>query len=417
MRVLIISVVGALLGGCGQAPIPIAASQPMQEATARAPEWQVRHLARAACPQVIGEPTCLALQVLKGGTPLSCPGPSNCGWTAPQLEAAYNITGDLRKGSGTNVALIEVGDLPNAASDFATYRKAFALGAGHLTKYNQYGQQSHYPASCVHYHWCGESELDMDMVAAACPKCNVLMVEAKGSTNFYGGVGSLEAAETQAVKLGATIVSNSWICYGSLHCDCGDPDFSKYFDTPGITYLAGSGDESYDEIGPPSALASVIAVGGTQLSKDGSKYTETFWGDAGSGCAGPKEVGGSGIAKPSWQKDPDCSYRTDADVSAEAGCEPGIAVYTGVYGGWSDWCGTSVATPLTAGVIALAGNAGQLDAGRSFWTFDHTKADRYFNHPGGKGALCHSYLCGHGRYKSYYSGPGGWGSPNGTEGY
>jgi hypothetical protein len=87
-------------------------------------------------------------------------------------------------------------------------------------------------------------------------------------------------------------------------------------------YLAGSGDESYDEIGAPAALANVIAVGGTQLSENGSYYSETFWGDAGGGCASPKEVGGSGIAKPAWRKDPDCTYRTVADVSSEAGCQP-----------------------------------------------------------------------------------------------
>jgi hypothetical protein len=131
----------------------------------------------------------------------------------------------------------------------------------------------------------------------------------------------------------------------------------------------------------------------------------------------PKEVGGSGIPKPSWQKDPDCSYRTDADVSAESGCQPGIAVYTSIYGGWSEWCGTSVATPFTAGVTALAGNAAQLDAGKTFWKFSSANHAEYFNHPTGRGTVCRNYLCGRGRYEKYYSGPGGWGSPNGIAGY
>lgn len=419
MKALAASVAAVLFAGCGKLELPGTALGELSQNSAQKaiPQWQAQHLARAACPRVVGQPACLALQVLKGGVPMSCSGPSDCGWTATELEAAYNLGSKLGNGSGTKVALIEVGDLPNAISDFATYREAFGLGPGRLTKYNQDGERSHYPPSCEEYQWCGESDLDEDMVAAACPKCDVLMIEANGPPQFYSDIGGLEASETEAVKLGATILSNSWNCQGPTHSDCGDPNFPKYFKTPGITYLGASGDDGYDIFGPPSDLPGVIAVGGTQLAKSDSKYSETFGGDAGSGCAGPKEVGGSGVPKPSWQKDPDCKYRAIADVSAESGCLPGVAVYASIYGGWSSWCGTSVATPFTAGVIALAGNTRQLHGGKTVWTFNSVKHADYFNHPTGKGTLCRNYLCGNGRYDAYYSGPSGWGSPNGTSGY
>jgi subtilase family serine protease len=182
-------------------------------------------------------------------------------------------------------------------------------------KYNAEGQQSNYPPSCEDYGWCVETDLDIEMVSAACPKCTVYLMEgSSGSNNF-------ETIESEAVKLGATILSNSWICYGSG--DCGDPNFTNYFDTKGVTYLAGSGDEGYGEIGAPSVLDSVLAVGGTQLAVIGSKYSESLWGDAGAGCADAADVG-TAIPKPSWQHDPDCSSRTDADVSSEAGCSPGV---------------------------------------------------------------------------------------------
>jgi subtilase family serine protease len=308
------------------------------------------------------------------------------------------------------VAFVEVGDLATAASDFATYRSQFGLGSGTLTKYNEYGQQSKYPPTCQNYGWCIAADLDIEMVSAACPKCNILLIEAKDS------VPDLETAEAEAVTLGAAIVSNSWSCPGSY--DCGDKGLSKYFDTPGVTYLAASGD-AYGNIGAPAALASVIAVGGTQLVMNGSKYSETLWYDSGGGCADPSEVGGSGIPKPSWQSDPDCKYRTVVDVSAEAGCEPGVSVYSGTYGGgWLEYCGTGVSTPFTAGVIALAGNAGKLEGGKTFWTFDSKQHQRYFLHPSGTGeGSCGDYLCGQGRYEEHYSGPGGWGSPNGIKGY
>ncbi|MGB8908476.1 MAG: S8 family serine peptidase [Candidatus Cybelea sp.] len=399
-----------LFGGCAGSQPPIGAPGAMAQNRIRnvVPQWQAQHLARATCPQVVGKPTCLALQVLKGGITPLCSPTSSCGWTPAQLETAYGLSGALGKGSGTNIALIEAGDLANASSDLSTYRKQYGLGSGNLTRYNESGQQSNYPPSCENYGWCIESDLDIDMVAAACPKCNIFLMEAKG------GISDFEAAEAEAVTLGATILSNSWICYGSY--DCSDTNFANYFDTPGIAYLAGSGDGGYADIGAPSALANVIAVGGTQLAVSGSKYSESIWDGAGGGCADPSAVGGPGIAKPSWQKDPDCSYRTIADVSSEAGCSPGVAVYSSVYGGWTGVCGTSAASPFTAGVVALAGNVTKLDAGKTFWTFSSKHHKKYFNHPSGEGS-CGNYLCGDGRYKKYYSGPGGWGSPKGIRGY
>jgi subtilase family serine protease len=365
--------------------------------------------AKAVCPRVVGKPTCLSLLVQKNGVTPLCSPSSNCGFTAPQLENAYNIADKLGSGAGTNVAVIDAGDLAAASSDLATYRSKYGLGTANLTKYNEYGQQSNYPPSCEDYGWCLESDLDIDMVSAACPKCNILLMESKG------GLSDFEMAVAEAVTLGATIVSNGWICYGSY--DCGDPNFSQYFDTPGIDYLAASGD-GYHGIGAPAVLATVIAVGGTQLTRSGRKYSESIWLESGAGCASPKVVGGPGIAKPSWQHDPDCKYRSVADVSSEAGCSPGVAVYISLYGGWTGVCGTSVSSPFTAGVVGLAGNAHKINGGETIWKLTNKQHKRYFHHPTtGSDGNCDDYLCGYGRYQNYYSGPGGWGAPNGINGY
>jgi subtilase family serine protease len=392
-------------GGSSNVPTGAGTSLMGQSAFGQAPEWQAKHLAHAACPQVVGRPTCLALiSNINGISPLSgCNPSSTCGFTATQLEEAYNLTGSLGKGSGQIVAVIEAGDDPDAATTFAGYRSQYKLGTGTMVKYNEDGQQSNYPPSCEDYGWCVETDLDIEMVSAACPKCTVYLMEAKdGST-----ISDFEQAEKEAVKLGATILSNSWGCYGSN--DCGDSNFQNYFNTPGIAYLAATGDEGYGQIGAPAVLASVIAVGGTQLALSGSKYSESIWDGAGGGCA-------TGITKPSWQHDPDCSSRTVGDVSSEAGVSPGVAVYSALYGGWGEVGGTSVASPFSAGVIGLAGNATSQDGGKNFWTLTKNQHKRYFHHPTGGGG-CSNYLCGAGRYKKYYSGPGGWGSPNGIRGY
>jgi hypothetical protein len=371
------------------------------------PQWMSKHQARTMCPQVVGKPTCLALQVVHGGATPLCSPSGGCGFTAQQLEAAYDLTRELGNGAGTKVAVIEAGDYSAATSDLAQYRNEYNLGTGNLTRYNENGQQSNYPPTCENYGWCLETALDIDMVSASCPKCDIYLMEAKG------GISDFEAAEKSAVTLGATVLSNSWICYGSA--DCGDPNFSSYFDTNGVAYLASSGDAAFDNIGAPSVLTSVIAVGGTQLAASGSHYSETIWNDAGAGCADSSNLGGGSIAKPSWQHDPDCSNRTDADVSLESGCAPGVAVYVSFYGGWNGVCGTSVASPFTAGIIALKGNASSWtgNGGEPFWKLKR-KALRRGIHKvlvGSDGSCGGEYLCqaGTGQFHQY-SGPGGWGS-------
>ena len=370
------------------------------------PEWKSKGLAHAACPQVIGRPTCFALIVDKGVKP-ACVG-ETCGWGPVDFQTRYNLPSGTN-GSGQIVAIVDAYDQPNAASDLSTYRSQFGLGSAKFTKYNQNGQTSNYPQNCtVSSGWCVEEDLDIEMASATCPKCTIYLVEANSS-----GTSDLETAEATAVTLGAHIVSNSWGCYAS---SCGTSESS--FDTPGVLYLASSGDAGYDLNGPPEWFGSVVSVGGTQLMKSGSTYNEIAWDGAGGGCS--NNGSGAGQTKPSWQHDPGCSYRTDSDISAEAGCSPGVAEYDSNEGGWFGVCGTSVSSPLTGGIFALAGNAGNLTAAKKFWASRQRKRNRHLHYisSGNDGSCGGSYLCqaGTGQFHTY-SGPAGWGTPNGTSLY
>ena len=402
-------------GGSPNMPTAGGSSQGRPSASAHfVPEWQAKHEARRVCKALAGGVQCQVLLVTKGVNSNCSPSSGSCGWRPIDLQTRYNLTGSLSKGSGTIVALIELGDLPSAESDLATYRSTFKLGTATFAKYNQDGQQSNYPESCEDFGWCLETDLDIQMVSASCPKCTIYLIE---GGNCGGVVCGLEGAETEAVKLGATILSNSWGCssfnYGE---NCGDSNFPSYFDTPGIAYVASSGDSGYPEIEWPAALANVLAVGGTQLALSGSTYSETVWDGAGAGCA-------TTTPKPSWQHDPDCSGKTISDISAEAGCSPGVAEYVTTYGGWTDVCGTSVAAPLTAGIVALAGNASSLTGGKTFWDLSRRKHKKELHViTSGSDGSCSNYLCQaglskkDGGYKTY-SGPAGWGTPNGIKAY
>ena len=133
------------------------------------------------------------------------------------------------------------------------------------------------------------------MVSAACPNCTIYLIEAKDNN-------SLGAAEKEAVKLGAHIISNSWTWGNISETD---------FDTPGVVYLAAAGDDNYGSY-VPARFANVVSVGGTYLSKRGPTYREIVWPWTGGGCA-------SGVEKPSWQHDPGCTTRTQNNVPPSPG--------------------------------------------------------------------------------------------------
>jgi Subtilase family len=368
---------------------------PMQSTSI--PHWKATGEAEQVCPDVpAGYAQC---DVLLMGSKFS---PDVAGFGPPDLQAAYNLPSST-KGTGEIVAIVDAYDNPDAATDVAAYRKEFNLGKGKFVKYNENGEKGSYPAACpsAYVGWCLEDDLDIEMVAAVCPKCTTYLIEAKVPNGR-----SLQTAEDTAVKLGAHIVSNSWGCSGSNAC-VNVRNFSK----PGVVYVASAGDGGFGTQAP-AALASVVSAGGTLLQKNGSSYSESVWPDTGVGCA-------TGVVKPSWQHDPKCTFRTMNDVAAVA---QDVAEYDtyGPYKGWFTVEGTSISSPLLASIFALAGNADKQNAGERFWTLSK-KALKKDLHAITSGTVSRcpsslqgSYLCDAGtkQYKSY-SGPDGWGTPNG----
>lgn len=314
--------------------------------------------------------------------------PDVLGWGPADIQAAYNLPSASR-GSGQIVAVVSAFDNPKVASDLDSYRSHFGLPRANFTKYNQEGQRGNYPRGDEYVGF--ETDLDVEMVSASCPNCTIYLVEADDfqTANF-------EAAEIEAVKLGAHIVSNSWSCYCS----------KSAFETPHVVYVAASGDYGYTEE-PPAAFGSVVAVGGTILAKSGSRYKEIVWPDTAGGCA-------HNFNKPPWQHDPKCKSRTENDVAAVA---TDLAEYDS-YGnyGWTINGGTSASAPIIAGVYGLAENAASQHAGKKLWTLtpQERRRDLHYISRGSDGGCGGSYLCTAGtRQFGTYSGPAGWGTPNG----
>ncbi|RKS71480.1 subtilase family protein [Motilibacter peucedani] len=322
------------------------------------------------------------------------------GYGPADIQSAYRLPATTAATpSGPVVAIVDAYDDPTAESDLATYRSTYGLPActtanGCFRKLDQRGGTS-YPRS--NGGWAQEISLDLDMVSATCPNCRILLVEAS-SASFT----NLAAAVNTAAAKGATAISNS---YGGS-----DSASSSAYDHPGIAITASTGDNGY-AISSPASYRSVVAVGGTALSRASGTsrgWTESAWTGAGSGCSTLN-------AKPAWQTAAtQCSGKATADVAAVADPSTGVAVYDSTsyqgYKGWLVFGGTSASSPIVASVYAQAGNLSGYPAS---WTWAH--AGGLFDVTTGSNGSCPTPVWCHAG--AGWDGPTGLGTPNGLSAF
>jgi hypothetical protein len=315
------------------------------------------------------------------------------GYGPSVIRGAYGLT--AAASGGKTVAIVDAYDAPSAEADLATYRNQFRLTActtknGCFRKVNQTGGSTPPRANAG---WAQEISLDLDMVSAACPDCHILLVEAN-SASFADLAAAVDIA---AGTPGVVAISNS---YGGS-----DQATLKSYNHPGIAITASTGDGGY-EVESPASFPTVIAVGGTSLYQ-GASYTEKAWSGAGSGCSTIN-------AKPSWQTSAtSCSGKANADVSAVADPNTGVAVYDSYsYQGTKGWMvfgGTSASSPIVASVYAMGTAVGSVDyPAEKTW-----KATAGLNDvtTGSNGSCATPVWCTAG---TGWDGPTGLGTPNGT---
>ncbi len=313
------------------------------------------------------------------------------------LRSAYNLP--ATGAQGRTVAVVDAYDDPNAEADLGVYRSTYGLPActtanGCFRKVDATGT-GRLPAADAD--WAKEISLDLDMVSAACPLCRIMLVEAGGQD-----IPSLGAAENVAAATpGVVAITNSWGVVESVK----ETGWDHFFNHPGIAVVVASGDLGYQPV-YPAASPFVTAVGGTTLTRRSTArgWDETAWSGSGSGCSTIEP-------KPSWQHDPGCAHRAIADVSAVADPASGVAMYDSFgAAGWIKAGGTSIGSPLIAGIYALAGNTGSVVAGS--YPYAHSTALNPVVQ-GSNDFFCDSYLCQAGPSPGY-NGPTGLGTPNGT---
>jgi hypothetical protein len=316
------------------------------------------------------------------------------------------------------VAIVDAYDWTSAESDMAAYRSKYGLppctsASGCFKKIAADGTTNLPPEDGQGANgWGGEIMLDLEMVSAICPACNILLVEA---ANAGDNAGFAQAPAT-AKKAGAVAISNS---YGSNEDASIATD--KSFDLgPGVLITASAGDSGYGSEYPATSPF-VVAVGGTNLVKDGSTrgWTEKLWAYS-VGRTGAASGTGSGCSQfapqPARQagklpSDINCSMRMESDVSAVADPATGVVVMitnngalaTGVFGG------TSASSPIMSALLVRLGVA---SLGPNL-PYDHPTA--FFDvASGGTNAPANTNCGRQCKDLAGYDGPTGWGTPNGA---
>ena len=245
-------------------------------------------------------------------------------------------------GNGMTIAIVDAFYYASAEADLNYFSTAMGLPActvasGCFTHVDQNGIVA---GGTADDGWELETMLDVEWAHAMAPKAKILLVHSNDSS-----YGSMLTALMYAYQH-ADIVSNS---YGSGEFN-GETSLDSIFAASAVPLLFSSGDGGAPATYPCSSPF-VTCVGGTTLNVNSSyqRTSETGWSDSGGGCSAwePSQTWQSGIATAK------CSTsRGTPDVAADADPYTGVAVYDSGNGGWWIVGGTSLSTPLTAGIYA-----------------------------------------------------------------
>ncbi|HYA67110.1 MAG TPA: S53 family peptidase, partial [Acidimicrobiales bacterium] len=336
-----------------------------------------------------------------------------CGYTPGQMRAAYDLGSTVAagdNGSGQSVAVIDAYASPTLLADAQQYARqndpSYPLSSSQFseTVAHRYGQVK----ACQASEWFDEQSLDVEAVHAIAPDAHIVYVGAKNCTS-----GLYDSLRTVIDEHSAEVVSASWgDNAGDLLDDAGTrnavDNMLTMADDTGVSVLFASGDngDEFSALGVdspdfPASSPWVTAVGGTTLQL-GFGVGEVAWSTATStlctaelinlaGCTSGKvgtwlpltfdEGSGGGTSYqysqppyqigvvPSAMADRDAAevgsnaMRVVPDISMDA--DPGTGFLEGLTQSFPDGVrygqvrsgGTSLSTPLFAGVVALADQA------------------------------------------------------------
>jgi subtilase family serine protease len=304
------------------------------------------------------------------------------GLSPAQAWAAYDLgplLGAGIDGKGQTIAVVDPFGSPTIARDVAVFDKRFGLPPLSLRVIQPAGLVPRYRPTGARTSAAGETTLDVEWAHAMAPGAKILLVETPAAENEgRSGFPQIVKAEKYVIRHHlAGVISQS---FGAT-----EPTFRssaviqalrgayRLAARPGyrVTVIASTGDfgaagPTYStrsfftrpEVSWPASDPLVTAVGGTQLALAGAA-TRRGPGLAWSGSGGGRSAV---FTRPAYQGSVAGvvgQHRGIPDISMDASCASAAAVYgnNGSYPaglGWSTACGTSLAAPMFAGIVALA---------------------------------------------------------------
>jgi subtilase family serine protease len=316
-----------------------------------------------------------------------------------QIQQAYDLPSLYAEGitgRGTTIVIVDSFGSPTIKNDLSAFDKAFGLPAppsfriispaGRVPAYD--------PNNSDMVGWAGETTLDVEYAHVVAPGASLLLVRTPvPEIEGVHGFPQIVAAEKYVLQhhLG-DVISQSFSATERTF-----PSRAAVLKLRGayslaakdhVTVLAAAGDSGAADVkrdastyylSPqtswPDSDPLVTGVGGTQLhfGTNGVPAAPTGWNDSydaaatefAGGSTGPNPLAGGGglsalFGRPAYQdgvRNVVGSRRGVPDISMSAACDGGVvtyATYGGALAGWSPSCGTSEATPLFAGIVALA---------------------------------------------------------------
>lgn len=316
-----------------------------------------------------------------------------------QIQQAYDLAPLFNQGitgTGQTIIIVDSFGSPTIAKDLKTFDDTFGLPAPPSLRVIQpAGPVPPYKPNPNRIGWAGETDLDVEYAHTMAPDANILLVETPSSENEgITGFPDIIKAEKYVIDhhMGG-VISQSFSATEQTFASAQQllSLRGSYIDAyqNNVTVLTASGDSgatdykfnltdyyTFPVTSWPDSDPLVTGVGGTQLHLNASGHhtaPDNVWNDTYNvptnefifGNAGPNPIAGGGgksiiFSRPSYQdgvKSVVGARRGVPDISMSGACNGGVDYYQSFAGqapGWYVVCGTSEATPLLAGVVALA---------------------------------------------------------------
>ncbi|MGW0884926.1 S53 family peptidase [Streptomyces sp. NPDC002671] len=310
-------------------------------------------------------------------------------YTPLQYRTAYNLNPLYKKGitgKGRTIVIVDSFGSPTVQHDLDVYSKQFGLPS---TKVNvvKWGHVPAFdPKNSDMTGWAGETTLDVEMAHAVAPGAKIVLVEtAVSETEGTTGLPEMMSAEKNLIDHGVgDVISQSFGATENTFPGFGRGDFTSIkklryafedAQRKHVTVLASSGDGGATDMKAdgktyynkrvnswPSSDPLVTSIGGTQLhlnDKGERVKPDSVYNDYGAGGGGQSHV----FTRPSFQdgvKNVVGTRRGTPDISMAAAVNGGAWVYSSydpTATGWDVSGGTSEASPLFSGIVALADQA------------------------------------------------------------